>query len=639
MLEKLFSPMKIGKMEIANRMVVPPMVTNYCNKDGTATEKFIAYLEAKAKGGWGLIITEDYAVDPSGKGFSCVPGLWDDSQIPSHSGLTKRIHQYKSKIFAQIYHCGRQTSSLVAMCQPLAPSPIPCPAMQELPDELTVEKIEALVEKFGDCALRAKKAGFDGVEIHGAHGYLIAQFMSPYSNKRTDKYGGHLLNRVRFPLDIVANVRAKAGKDFGVGFRISGDEFVPGGRSIEDTKAIAILLEQAGIDYLHVSCGVYGSADKIIPPSSVPHGWLAGHAEEVKRVVGIPVITVGRINDPFVADSIIAAGKADFVAMGRASLADPDLPAKAAAGQFDRIRPCVACNEGCIGLLFQDQAIKCVLNPTLGREAEPAAKPPATKKKVVVIGGGPAGMEAAATAAKAGHEAILLEKQNRLGGLYYLASVPPNKGEIGNFVGWQIDRLKDLNVRVDLNAKVTPELIDSHKPDVVILATGGTPVMPEIPGVDKPNVANAYDVLAGKIAVGPRALIIGGGMVGAETANHLANHGKAVTLVEMLPDIATEIPNINRMALLQDLEKGKVKILVNTTVKDILTDGAVVVKDCTTETLSADTVIVASGSKPDGGLEAQLAGKPYKVITIGDAKKVRKVMEAIEEGYLAGTQV
>ena len=228
MLKNLLSPMKIGSIDISNRMVVSAMVTDYCNNDGTATERYIAYHEAKAKGGWGLIITEDYAVDPTGRGFSCVAGLWEDSQIASHSELTKRVHKYASKIFAQIYHCGRQTSHLITMCQPFAPSPIPCPAMQELPEELKIDEIEKMVGKFGDCALRAKKAGFDGVEIHGAHGYLISQFMSPYSNKRTDKYGGHLLNRMRFPLDIVANVRAKAGKDFGIGFRISCDELVRG---------------------------------------------------------------------------------------------------------------------------------------------------------------------------------------------------------------------------------------------------------------------------------------------------------------------------------------------------------------------------------------------------------------------------
>ena len=636
MLKKLFTPMKIGKIEIPNRLVVSPMVTDYCNQDGTATERYIAYHEAKAKGGWGLIITEDYAVDPSGKGFSCVAGLWNDSQIAGHTELTRRVHQYKSKIFAQIYHCGRQTASSITGCQPLAPSPVPCPTMQELPKELPVDGIEKIVGQFGDTALRAKKAGFDGVEIHGAHGYLISEFMSPYSNKRTDEYGGHLLNRMRFPLKIVADIRAKCGKDFGVGFRISCDEFVPGGRTIEDTKAMAVLLEDAGIDVLHVSAGVYASADKIVPASSTPHGWLAGYAEEVKKAVKIPVITVGRINDPFVAESILASGKADFVAMGRASLADPEFPEKARAGLFDEIRPCIACNEGCIGILFTDQPIKCVLNPTLGREAEWVIKTAKKAKKVVVIGGGPAGMEAAATAAKAGHKVSLFEKEGRLGGLFYLASVPPNKGEIGNFVEYQIKQLEKCKVKVTLNANVTPEWIDSEKPDVVINATGGIPITPDIPGIAKPNVVNAYDVLAGKVFVGAKAVVIGGGMVGAETANHLANHGKSVTLVEMLPDIATEIQNINRSALLQDLEKGRVRILVETTVKEVLTDGVLVIKGCDTESIGADTVVVASGSRTDGGLENKLAGRPYKVVSIGDAIKVGKVVDAIEAGYLTG---
>jgi len=610
--------------------------TDYCNPDGTATERYLAYHEAKAKGGWGLIITEDYAVDPSGKGFSCVAGLWNDDQIAGHAELTRRVHQYKSKIFAQIYHCGRQTVSAITGCQPLAPSPLPCPTMQELPKELPVDEIEKIVGQFGDTALRAKKAGFDGVEIHGAHGYLISEFMSPYSNKRTDAYGGHLLNRMRFPLKIVADIRAKCGKDFGVGFRISCDEFVPGGRTIEDTKAIAVLLEDAGIDVLHVSAGVYASADRIVPPSSVPHGWLAGYAEEVKKSVKIPVITVGRINDPFVAESIIASGKADFVAMGRASLADPDFPKQAQDGLFDEIRPCIACNEGCIGILFMDQPIKCVLNPTLGREAEWIVKPAAKAKKVVVVGGGPAGMEAAVTAAKAGHKVSLFEKEGRLGGLFYLASIPPNKGEIGNFVEYQIKQLEKFKVKVTLNANVTPELIDAEKPDLVINATGGIPASPDIPGITKPNVVNAYDVLAGKVFVSLKAVVIGGGMVGAETANHLANHGKSVTLVEMLPDIATEIQNINRSALLQDLERAKVTILVNTTVKEVLVDGVLVVKDNATESITADTVIVASGSIHDGGMEAKLSGKPYKVVSIGDAVKVGKVVDALEAGFLAG---
>lgn len=639
MLKNLFSPIKIGNLEIANRLVVPAMVTNYCNADGTATERYIAYHEAKAKGGWGLIITEDYAVDPTGKGFSNVAGLWDDSQIVSHSELTKRIHKYQSKIFAQIYHCGRQTSQLIAGVKPLAPSPIPCPSMQEMPHEMSLDEIRAMVEKFGDCALRAKKAGFDGVEVHGAHGYLIAQFMSPYSNKRTDLYGGSLYNRMRFALEIIKNIRAKVGKEFPVGFRISADEFVPGGRTIEDTKIIAILLEQAGIDVIHVSVGVYGSVERIVPPAAVSHGWATDFAAEIKKVVNIPVITVGRINDPLLAEGILASGKADLIGMARASLADPALPQKAAAGEYDEIVPCIGCMQGCLGFLFADQPIKCALNPTLGRESEIQIKPAETGKKVLIAGGGPAGMEAAIMAAKAGHNVQLFEKTDRLGGQFLLASIPPGKGEISAFIAWQIKQLSKLNVGVHLNTGVTEEVIESFQPDVVIVATGGKPIIPDLPGIDKPNVVTVYNVLLGKVTVGSKVVVIGGGLVGAETANHLANHGKMVTLVEMLPEIAADELGIPRMYLLKALEAGNVTILTESTVKEILDDGVVVVKGGKEEFIKADTIVLAVGSEPENKLESILEGKQLKVIKIGDAVKVRKVLDAVAEGYEAGMQI
>jgi 2,4-dienoyl-CoA reductase-like NADH-dependent reductase (Old Yellow Enzyme family)/thioredoxin reductase len=639
MLKKIFSPIKLGKMEVKNRLVVAPMVVNYCNPDGTATEKWISYLEARAKGGWGLIITEDFAVDPKGKGYSRIPGLWADSQIESHAVVTKRVHQHGAKIIAQIYHAGRQTLHFVSGAQPLAPSALPCPVLQEMPRELEVAEIREIVEQFGDCALRAKRAGFDGVEIHGAHGYLIAGFMSPYSNKRTDLYGGCLMNRLRFPLEIIARVREKVGKDFVVGFRISGDEFVPGGRTIEDTKAIAAILEENGIDFIHVTVGVYGSVGYLIGPSSAPHGWMANMASEVKKVVKIPVISVNRINDPILAETIITSGKADLISMARGQLADPALPNKAAAGKFDDITYCIGCMQGCLMEVFQDKPVRCLVNPEVGKELEFAVTPAEIKKKVLVIGGGPAGMEAAIAAAKRGHSVQLFEKTGRLGGRYYLAAIPPGKGEITSFINCLQNRLGDLNVGVHLNTEITSETITSENPDVVIIATGSKPITPPIPGVDKPHVVQAQAVLDSQVSVNPRVLIIGGGMVGAETANHLANHGKQVTIVEQLPEIAADEAVVIKDYLMKDLQQANVVMYANATVRVISEDSVVIVTSNGEEVRPADTVVLACGSIADNELATKLSGFPVKVITVGDALSVRNALEAVEEGYKAGFEI
>jgi NADPH-dependent 2,4-dienoyl-CoA reductase/sulfur reductase-like enzyme len=463
--------------------------------------------------------------------------------------------------------------------------------------------------------------------------------MSPYSNKRTDEYGGSFLNRMRFPLEIISNIRAKAGNDFPIIFRISGDEFVPGGRTIEDTKAIAILLEKAGINAIHVSAGVYASAHAIIPPSAVRHGWITDFAAEIKKVVSIPVITVGRINDPFLAEEIISSGKADLVSMGRGSLADPELPNKAAVGKFGEIRHCIGCMQGCIERLFKNIDVKCLVNPTLGREIEFAIKPATSKKKIFIAGGGPAGMEAAIVVAKRGYEVHLYEKTDKLGGQFELAAVPPNKGEFATFTAWQKTQLKKLNVNVYLNTELTTEIVDSEKPDVVIIATGGRPAIPNIPGVDKPNVVTAHNVLKGKVDVGHKVIVIGGGMVGSETADHLANHGKEVTILEQLPEIAKDEQDSVRYFLLKDLKENNVAIYTNTPVKEIVDDGVIVDRNGKEEKISpTDTIVLAVGVKPVNELVNKLEGKVNKLITVGDALEVRKALEAIEEGYKAGLE-
>lgn len=639
MLKHVFTPGMIGTMEIPNRLVVPAMVMNFCNEDGSATERYIAYHEEKAKGGWGLIITEDYAVDPKGKGFTNIAGLWDDKQIEGHAQLTARVHQHGGKIAAQIYHAGRQTNHFVIGCQPVAPSPIPCPGNQEMPHELTIDEIHELVEKFGDCAFRAQKAGFDGIELHGAHGYLISQFMSSYSNKRVDEYGGSILNRMRFPLEIIANIRAKVGKDFPIIFRISADEFVTGGRTIEDTKVIARFLENAGIDAVNVSSGVYGSK-RIGAPAFVPHGWMTDFAAEVKKVVSIPVITVGRINDPFLADSLLASGKADFVAMGRASLADPALPSKARAGRFEDINHCIGCQQACTGGLAKGGAAGCLVNPLTGKEYQYQIQPAIDRKKVYVAGGGPAGMEAAMIAARRGHQVHLYEKADRLGGQFTLAAVPPAKGEITEFIVWQTTQLEKNLVDIYLNCELTPAMVERDRPDVVIVATGSRPVIPDFPGIDQPHVISAHDVLAGKADAGRRVLVIGGGMVGAETAQHLSNHGKQVSIVEALPEIAVDEEREIRNMLLQDLRDRNVRIYVNSVVKEILKDGVLASANGKDEIIGpVDTVVFAMGLRSENELSSRLENQVEKVITIGDAVEVRKALEAIKEGFRAGLEI
>jgi len=638
MFDHLFSPYTIKGKTIKNRFTVPAMVTDYCNEDGTATERYIAYHEAKAKGGWGLIITEDYNVDPLGHGFKSTAGLWNDDQIASHTELPKRVHKYGATILAQIYHCGRQTNSQAINGLPRSSSAIMCPFGDEIPVPLTTDEVKEMVGKFGDTALRAKKCGFDGVEIHGAHGYLISQFFSPYSNKRLDDYGGNFWNRTRFAREIIHDVRKKCGEDFIIDMRISADEFVEGGLNIEDNKAIARMMEEAGLDMLHVSVGNYLSVDLNVASSHSNHAWFTDWAKQIKEVVNIPIITVSRINDPFLADSILASGKADFVAMGRASLADPAMPIKAQEGRLEDIRRCIGCNDGCIGTLFTDNPIKCSLNPVLGHEYEGEIQPVAVKKNVTVIGAGPGGLYTAIAAAKAGHSVTVYEKESHAGGQFYFASIPPCKGEITDFIVWQTTQCKKLGIEIKYNTEATVEMLKEVNQDVVILASGANPTLPPIPGLkDNPKMAFAKDILAGKVKPGQNCVVIGGGQVGAETALFLAQMLKKVTILEMMGAIAGDAPLAVNWHLIKSLEERKVNMLTNVIVTKVNED-SVEYKDQEGKEIliPADTIVVSTGYRANSTFAESLSVAGFDVKVIGDALKARKVTDATREGYDIG---
>lgn len=642
MAKQLFTPYKIGNCMIPNRLVVPAMVVNYCNEDGTATERYISYHETKAKGGWGLIITEDYAISKNAMGYQYIAGLWNDDQIESHTKLTERIHQYDSKIFCQIYHAGRQSHAAVnGGVQPVAPSAIPCPWSRDLPRELTIDEIQQIVKDFGAAALRAKKSGFDGVEIHGGHGYLIAEFMSPYSNKRTDEYGGNMVNRLKLAKDVIAEVRKQVGDDFPLSFRISADEKVAGGRDMSETQIIVQYLESWGINVLNISTGVYNSHNQaIVPTMHTPHAWTAHLAAEIKSLVNIPVITTGRINDPLMADHIVATGKADFVGMARGSLADPNLPNKAMADDHNAIRYCIGCLQGCVSELVKGNPVRCLVNPELGLEYKLNDTKDLVSKKVFVVGGGPGGMNAAIAAASKGHEVHLYEKESYLGGQFRSAAYPPTKGELANYTAWLIREVNNDNIHLHLNSELSSKQILSENPDAVIIATGGKAFVPPIHGVNRPNVLLAQDVLLGKIPTGDRIFVAGGGMVGAETAAHLAFQEKEVYVADMRDRIACDIDSISRDCLIELLDEYRVNQMPGTKLVEITEQGVLVEQNGRVDLIPVDTVVIALGSRMNDTLYNEIK-ESYtgELSVIGDAIKPRQALDAVLEGYEAGLNI
>ena len=635
-LNKLLSQGKIGTMELKNRFVVPPMGTNFGTYEGMVTDEMIAYYRRRAKGGFGLIIIEVTAVDRKGKAIVNEVGLWDDSQIPGFKKLMDAIHEEGAKVVVQLHHAGRQSAPFYIFNEmPEAPSKVACPMLNVPPDAMTNERVWEVIDEFGDAAVRAKKAGADGVEVHGAHGYLVAQFMSPHANKRTDEFGGDFFGRMKFPQEVFKNIRSKVGDDYPLLFRFGWDEKVNGGRTLEESVMVGRMAEAAGVDALDISIMTYGSLPYMSAPPAMPHGFNQFPTGMIKKAVSIPVISVGRY-EPAIAESALLNGCADFISFGRESIADPDLPNKVAEEKYEEILPCIGCTQSCLGYLNVGGTIRCLVNPLTGMDLKVDFTPAAEPKKVLVAGAGPAGLVAAWLAARKGHQVTLAEKTGEIGGQFRLAAVPPCKQDIATALKSYYNHCKKHGVDIRLNTEVTEDFIKEIDPDTVILATGGTPLHINLPGIGGENVIDAVSVLDGSKSPGNRVLVIGGGMTGVETADYMAEHGKAVTIVEMRPDIALDEAAAPRFFLILRLREHGVNWEVNATVREILPDGVVFEQNGEDRKLTGyDTIVLALGVRPYNPLEETVRAMGRQVIVIGDADKPAPANKATEAALSA----
>lgn len=629
-LKQLFSPASIGTLVLKNRVIFPAMGTCMADEKGLVTQQLIDYHLARVLGGCGLNIVEVAAIHPT----TLAPGfitLHDDKSIEGMTQLVSAIHDAGGKAAVQIWHAGLVSPGVPEGVVRLAPVEI-----QGYAKGMTKDDISEIVEAYGDAVIRARKAGFDAVELHFGHGYLPAQFLSCAVNFRTDEYGGSLENRMRFPLEILENVRRKVGRNYPVIMRISATEERENGIELEEMKTFSKRCEALGIDAVHVSIGAPagGSLKYEVPPVDLPVAFNVPNAAAIREVVNVPVIAVGRINDPVVAEKVIEEGSADFVAIGRGQLGDPEFCNKAMADRFETIIKCIGCDQGCFDrFLIPGAFVSCLRNPACGREAEYKIQKIEKPKKVLVAGAGPAGCEAATTLKKRGHEVMLCEKASRPGGQFYLAGVAPRKGEMMD-ASQQMGKLAQLEgVDLRLQTEVTADFIKKHQPDEVIVAIGAEPFVPPIPGVDKPHVCNSHEVLSGTATVGDKVIVIGGGLVGAEIAELCAEAGKSVVVVEMLPEIAGDLGILRKICVMENIQRHGIDVKVNATCSEITDDGVTIEVNGAIESIQGDTVVLAVGAKSrdTSGLVEYCHAAEIPCHIIGDAVKARRALDAVWE--------
>lgn len=636
----MFSPIQIGPMTVKNRFVVPPMGNNFANPDGTWSDQSVAYYAERAKGQFGLITIEATVVHHGAKGGPKKPCLYDDSSIESLKKITDACHAEGAKVSIQLQNAGPEGNAKSAGAPIEAASAIPSVYGKDTPVEVPTEKVYELVKGYGDAAERAMKAGADAVEIHMAHGYLVNSFISPRTNKRVDEFGGNFENRMRFPRLIVEEVKRRVGGKVAILARINSSDEVEGGDDVHDSAAIAAYLEDCGVEGLHVSRAVHIKDEYMWAPTAVHAGFSADLVTEIKRAVSIPVITVGRYTEPYYAELLLREGRADLVAFGRQSLADPHMPEKAMNDNLEDLVPCIACLQGCVANMYKGEPICCLVNPFLGHEAQ--GYPKAEKsKKVMVIGGGVAGMCAAFVAAERGHDVSLYESTDKLGGNMRLAAYPPGKGDITNMIRSYIVRCEKAGVKIHMNTTVDLEMVKAEKPDAVIVSTGSRTLILPIEGIENPAIIHGSDLLDGKRAAGKKVLVVGGGMVGCETAAFLGEQQHDVTVIEYRDTVGADVIHEHRVFLMEDFKNYGIKEITGAKVCKFFDDGVEYESPDGSrhEVRGFDSVVLSMGFKNYNPFAEQLEELGQEVYVVGDATRARRALDATKEAYAAAMQI
>lgn len=637
-IDALLSPITLKNIEIPNRVVLPPMGTGLCNKDSTVNQALLAYIKRQACGGAGLLISEITAVHSSGLVSPRQVGAWDDKFIPGLSALAEAMHAGGGKAAMQLHHAGRESFYMLKKGKAVGPSALPSLIYGQPAAEMSIADIREIVDAFGTAAARARRAGFDMVEIHGAHGYLLTQFLSAISNQRDDEYGGAFTNRARFVMEVVRSVRSHVGDDFPVILRLSAEEYIKNGYTVDDLLTILPEIVDAGVDVIHASIGTHGSPGGITSaPPEFDAGFNVWRAEKIKTAVRIPVIAVGRFNDPRAANDIIARNEADMVAFGRQHLCDPDFLQKARENRYEDIRICIACNQGCIEReMFEGKSVRCAINPETGQEVVYPQGPAANKQTVWVVGSGPAGLTAAYEAKRLGHDVTLFEKERAPGGNILYACKAPHKGIYLEWIQWLARQVEKSGVSIRTGTMVTEAMLAEYRPETVILASGGEKIIPPMTGIDLPHVCDAWHILGESVMPGKNVLVVGGGLIGMETAAFSASRGSTVTIMEQLP--ASPVPRYTSHGYMlhKYLRSQSCLLRFGCTLKEIKSDSVILEIETKEESVAGfDQVVLAVGMKPNNELKQALEELAIKHTIVGDATEVRRIMEATEEGAKA----